>query len=128
MGQGLYTKSVFSFVFRYRIIHGLFFSRCCQIAAQDLGVPLAAVFTSETSSNAVPNTVPTAGSAGSDLQGYAVHNACLSFSFQSCCRPLTLFCTLLQVWNSRSVSSLTERSLDQTLLSLPLSELLGEVR
>ncbi|GAA5928017.1 hypothetical protein JCM1841_001821 [Sporobolomyces salmonicolor] len=57
MGQGLYTK-------------------CCQIAAEELGVPLEAVFTSESTTQTVPNTVPTAGSAGSDLNGYAVYNAC----------------------------------------------------
>ncbi|KAL8290642.1 hypothetical protein RQP46_002900 [Phenoliferia psychrophenolica] len=57
MGQGLYTK-------------------CCQIAAQELGVPLEAVFTSESSSATVANAVPTAGSAGSDLNGFAVFNAC----------------------------------------------------
>ncbi|KAG6841815.1 hypothetical protein C0991_006699 [Blastosporella zonata] len=61
MGQGLYTK-------------------CCQIAAQELRIPLDAVFTSESSSNTVPNTIPTAGSAGSDLQGYAVHNACVELN------------------------------------------------
>ncbi|KAF8064111.1 xanthine dehydrogenase [Lyophyllum atratum] len=61
MGQGLYTK-------------------CCQLAAQELRVPLEAVFTSESSTNTVPNTVPTAGSAGSDLQGYAVHNACVELN------------------------------------------------
>ncbi|KAJ6516474.1 Molybdopterin-binding domain of aldehyde dehydrogenase-domain-containing protein [Mycena sanguinolenta] len=57
VGQGLYTK-------------------CCQIAAQELQVPLKDVFTSETASNTIPNTVPTAASAGSDLNGYAVFNAC----------------------------------------------------
>ncbi|KAM0755454.1 putative xanthine dehydrogenase HxA [Meredithblackwellia eburnea MCA 4105] len=57
MGQGLYTK-------------------CCQIAAQELGVPLEAVFTSESASNTIANAVPTAASAGSDLNGYAVFNAC----------------------------------------------------
>ncbi|KAJ7157926.1 xanthine dehydrogenase [Mycena crocata] len=57
MGQGLYTK-------------------CCQIAAQELRVPLTDVFTSESATNTVPNTVPTAASAGSDLNGYAVFNAC----------------------------------------------------
>ncbi|KAJ7166651.1 xanthine dehydrogenase [Mycena filopes] len=57
MGQGLYTK-------------------CCQIAAQELRVPLSEVFTSETATNTVPNTMPTAASAGSDLNGYAVFNAC----------------------------------------------------
>lgn len=40
--------------------------RCCQIAAQELRVPLKDVFTSETASNTVPNTVPTAASAGSE--------------------------------------------------------------
>ncbi|KAJ7880705.1 xanthine dehydrogenase/oxidase [Mycena olivaceomarginata] len=53
MGQGLYTKY-----------------------SQELRVPLKDVFTSETASNTVPNTVPTAASAGSDLNGYAVFNAC----------------------------------------------------
>ncbi|KAF8211716.1 xanthine dehydrogenase [Mycena galopus ATCC 62051] len=57
MGQGLYTK-------------------CCQIAAQELRVPLKDVLTSETATNTVPNAVPTAASAGSDLNGYAVFNAC----------------------------------------------------
>ncbi|KAG6827920.1 hypothetical protein H0H92_009962 [Tricholoma furcatifolium] len=61
MGQGLYTK-------------------CCQIAAQELGVPLADVFTSESASNTVPNAPPTAGSTGSDLQGYAVYNACVELN------------------------------------------------
>ncbi|KAK4046018.1 hypothetical protein OIV83_006436 [Microbotryomycetes sp. JL201] len=58
MGQGLYTK-------------------CTAIAAQALGVPHDVVFTAESATNTVPNTVPTAGSAGSDLNGYAVHNACM---------------------------------------------------
>nr|GAT58891.1 xanthine dehydrogenase/oxidase [Mycena chlorophos] len=57
MGQGLYTK-------------------CCQIAAQELGVPLKDIFTSESATNTVANTVPTAASAGSDLNGFAVFNAC----------------------------------------------------
>ncbi|KAG6878051.1 hypothetical protein C0993_000374 [Termitomyces sp. T159_Od127] len=61
MGQGLYTK-------------------CCQIAAQELHVPIEAVYTSESSSSTVPNTVPTAASAGSDLQGHAVHNACVELN------------------------------------------------
>jgi xanthine dehydrogenase/oxidase len=57
MGQGLYTK-------------------CVQIAAEELKIPLEAVFTSETATNTVVNTVPTAASAGSDLNGYAVLKAC----------------------------------------------------
>lgn len=61
MGQGLYVK-------------------CLQIAAQELKVDLAAVFTSESASNTVANTSPTAASAGSDLNGYAVHNACVELN------------------------------------------------
>lgn len=61
MGQGLYVK-------------------CLQIAAQELRVPMEAVFTSESATNAVPNAVPTAGSAGSDLQGFAVHKACVELN------------------------------------------------
>ncbi|BGP22254.1 xanthine dehydrogenase/oxidase [Rhodotorula toruloides] len=57
MGQGLYTK-------------------CVQIAAEELKVPIDAVFTSETATNTVVNTVPTAASAGSDLNGYAILKAC----------------------------------------------------
>ena len=57
MGQGLYTK-------------------CCQIAAQELDVPFDTVFTSDSATNMVPNTSATAASTGSDLNGYAVKNAC----------------------------------------------------
>lgn len=57
MGQGLYTKM-------------------CQVAAQELGVPMDSIFTSETASNVVANTSPTAASSGSDLNGMAVQNAC----------------------------------------------------
>lgn len=57
MGQGLYTKM-------------------CQVAAQELGVPMDSIFTSETASNTVANTSPTAASSGSDLNGMAVQDAC----------------------------------------------------
>ncbi|RPB08102.1 hypothetical protein P167DRAFT_494625 [Morchella conica CCBAS932] len=57
MGQGLYTKM-------------------CQIAAQELNVPMDSIFTSETASNTVANTSPTAASSGSDLNGMAVQDAC----------------------------------------------------
>lgn len=57
MGQGLYTKM-------------------CQVAAQELGVPMDSIFTSETASNVVANTSPTAASSGSDLNGMAVQDAC----------------------------------------------------
>ena len=57
MGQGLHTKMTI-------------------IAAQALSVPLSDVFISETATNTVPNTSSTAASASSDLNGYAIFNAC----------------------------------------------------
>eukprot|EP00873_Tetraselmis_striata_P035166 jgi/Tetstr1/455430/TSEL_042261.t1 len=57
MGQGLHTKMA-------------------QIAAQSLSIPLANVFVSETSTDKVPNSSPTAASASSDMYGAAVLDAC----------------------------------------------------
>lgn len=57
MGQGLHTKMT-------------------QIAAQALGAPLSDVYISETATNTVANTSSTAASASSDLNGYAIWNAC----------------------------------------------------
>jgi len=57
MGQGLYTKT-------------------SQIAADALGVPLASVRAMPTRTDKVPNTSATAASAGTDLNGAAVKNAC----------------------------------------------------
>lgn len=57
MGQGLYTKTT-------------------QIASQELGVPIDAVFTDNTSSYQTANASPTAASSGSDLNGMAVKDAC----------------------------------------------------
>ncbi|KAG9449498.1 hypothetical protein H6P81_009463 [Aristolochia fimbriata] len=57
MGQGLHTK-------------------VAQIAASSFGVPLSAVFISETSTDKVPNASPTAASASSDMYGAAVLDAC----------------------------------------------------
>ncbi|KZF19905.1 xanthine dehydrogenase/oxidase [Xylona heveae TC161] len=57
MGQGLHTKMT-------------------MIAAEALGVPLEDVHISETATNTVANTSATAASASSDLNGYAVFNAC----------------------------------------------------
>lgn len=57
MGQGLYTKM-------------------CQIAAQELSVPLEAVYTADTSTYQIPNASPTAASSGSDLNGMAIKDAC----------------------------------------------------
>jgi len=47
-----------------------------QVAAECLGIPTADVFIADTSTNTVPNTSSTAASASSDLNGYAIHNAC----------------------------------------------------
>ncbi|KAK1761224.1 molybdopterin binding aldehyde oxidase/xanthine dehydrogenase [Echria macrotheca] len=57
MGQGLHTKMT-------------------MIAAQALKVPLEDVFISETATNTVANASATAASASSDLNGYAIYNAC----------------------------------------------------
>ncbi|KAK5175028.1 uncharacterized protein LTR77_000164 [Saxophila tyrrhenica] len=57
MGQGLHTKMT-------------------MIAAEALGVPQESVFISETATNTVANTSSTAASASSDLNGYAIWNAC----------------------------------------------------
>lgn len=57
MGQGLHTKMT-------------------MIAAEALKVPLSSVFISETATNTVANTSSTAASASSDLNGYAIFNAC----------------------------------------------------
>lgn len=57
MGQGLHTKMI-------------------MIAAEALNVPKESVFISETATNTVANTSSTAASASSDLNGYAVWNAC----------------------------------------------------
>lgn len=57
MGQGLHTKMI-------------------MIAAEALKVPPENVFISETATNTVANASSTAASASSDLNGYAVWNAC----------------------------------------------------
>ncbi|XP_018423843.1 PREDICTED: xanthine dehydrogenase/oxidase [Nanorana parkeri] len=57
MGQGLHTKMV-------------------QVASRALGIPTSKIHISETSTNTVPNTSPTAASVSSDLNGMAIYNAC----------------------------------------------------
>ncbi|KAK3067006.1 hypothetical protein LTR53_016366, partial [Teratosphaeriaceae sp. CCFEE 6253] len=57
MGQGLHTKMT-------------------MIAAEALGVPMENIFISETATNTVANGSSTAASASSDLNGYAIWNAC----------------------------------------------------
>ncbi|KAF2404945.1 xanthine dehydrogenase [Trichodelitschia bisporula] len=57
MGQGLHTKMI-------------------MVAAEALKVPQDSVFISETATNTVANASSTAASASSDLNGYAIWNAC----------------------------------------------------
>ncbi|SPQ20407.1 4c3d0739-4c81-4792-b68b-38a496ac4c02 [Thermothielavioides terrestris] len=57
MGQGLHTKMT-------------------MIAAQALNIPMEDVYISETATNTVANASATAASASSDLNGYAIYNAC----------------------------------------------------
>ncbi|KAK7788687.1 hypothetical protein R5R35_008349 [Gryllus longicercus] len=57
MGQGLHTKMI-------------------QVASRALGISESLIHISETSTDKVPNTSATAASAGSDLNGMAVLNAC----------------------------------------------------
>ncbi|QKX60096.1 uncharacterized protein TRUGW13939_07238 [Talaromyces rugulosus] len=57
MGQGLYTKM-------------------CQVAAQELKIPIDNIYTADTSSYQIPNASPTAASSGSDLNGMAIKDAC----------------------------------------------------
>ncbi|MCB5168416.1 xanthine dehydrogenase molybdopterin binding subunit [Streptomyces bambusae] len=57
MGQGLHTKML-------------------QVAATTLGIPLPKVRLAPTRTDKVPNTSATAASAGADLNGAAVKNAC----------------------------------------------------
>ena len=57
MGQGLHTKML-------------------QVAATTLGIPLARVRLAPTRTDKVPNTSATAASAGADLNGGAIKNAC----------------------------------------------------
>ena len=60
MGQGLHTKML-------------------QVAATTLGIPLHMVRLAPTRTDKVPNTSATAASAGADLNGAAVKNACEQF-------------------------------------------------
>jgi xanthine dehydrogenase large subunit len=59
MGQGLHTK-----------VQG--------VAMRELGLPASAVRMAKTATDKVPNTSATAASSGSDLNGAAVRNACVT--------------------------------------------------
>nr|XP_031540787.1 xanthine dehydrogenase/oxidase isoform X2 [Vicugna pacos] len=57
MGQGLHTKMV-------------------QVASRALKIPTSKIYISETSTNTVPNSSPTAASVSTDVYGQAVYEAC----------------------------------------------------
>ncbi|XP_039998462.1 aldehyde oxidase 6 isoform X2 [Xiphias gladius] len=57
MGQGIHTKMQ-------------------QVASRELHIPSSKIYISETSTNTVPNTCPSAASFGTDANGMAVKNAC----------------------------------------------------
>ncbi|XP_071320852.1 aldehyde oxidase 6 isoform X2 [Trachinotus anak] len=57
MGQGIHTKMQ-------------------QVASRELHIPASKIYISETSTNTVPNTCPSAASFGTDANGMAVKNAC----------------------------------------------------
>ena len=59
MGQGLHTK-------------------IGQIAANEFGIDLSMIEVTSTRTDKVPNTSPTAASSGTDLNGKAVQNACIT--------------------------------------------------
>lgn len=57
MGQGLHTKMV-------------------QVASRALKIPTSKIYVSETSTNTVPNSSPTAASVSTDIYGQAIYEAC----------------------------------------------------
>ncbi|XP_068165202.1 aldehyde oxidase 6 [Antennarius striatus] len=57
MGQGLHTKMQ-------------------QVASRELHIPTSKIYISETSTNTVPNTMPTAASFGTDSNSMAIKNGC----------------------------------------------------
>jgi xanthine dehydrogenase large subunit len=59
MGQGLHTK-------------------IAQIVANEFGLPLSWIEVTSTRTDKVPNTSPTAASSGTDLNGKAAQNACIT--------------------------------------------------
>jgi xanthine dehydrogenase/oxidase len=63
MGQGLHTKVI-------------------MIAAEALKVPQESIFISETATNTIPNASSTAASVSSDLNGYAIWNACAQLNMR----------------------------------------------
>ncbi|XP_017927344.2 aldehyde oxidase isoform X1 [Manacus vitellinus] len=57
MGQGIHTKMI-------------------QVASRELNIPMSCIHFCETSTTTVPNACPSVGSAGTDVNGMAVKDAC----------------------------------------------------
>uniref|UniRef100_H2YPJ1 xanthine dehydrogenase n=1 Tax=Ciona savignyi TaxID=51511 RepID=H2YPJ1_CIOSA len=77
MGQGLHTKMIQ--VFPRYIGNNVVVKKCSvqlKVASTCLGIPASRIHISSTSTETVPNTSPTAGSVGSDLNGMAIKEAC----------------------------------------------------
>jgi len=76
MGQGLHTKmiQVSRSINTIKNQNQLHHNDCiCQVAARALQIPESYIHISDTSTDKVPNTSPTAASASSDLNGMAVY-------------------------------------------------------
>ncbi len=85
MGQGLHTKMVQVMRTRHNkntalncwslLFIIILSSNVCvvQVASKTLGIPCSKIHITETSTNTVPNTSPTAASASSDLNGMAIN-------------------------------------------------------
>jgi xanthine dehydrogenase/oxidase len=52
------------------------YTKCAQVCSEELGIPLKNIHTSESATNTIANSSPTAASAGSDLNGAAIKIAC----------------------------------------------------
>jgi xanthine dehydrogenase molybdopterin-binding subunit B len=88
MGQGLHTN-------------------VAMIAAQELGVPLKNIRVMPTSTDKIPNTSATAASAGTDLNGAAVKNACETLRTRLA--PIALELVIVEI--KRRTSGESERRL-----------------
>uniref|UniRef100_A0A8C2TQH3 xanthine dehydrogenase n=1 Tax=Coturnix japonica TaxID=93934 RepID=A0A8C2TQH3_COTJA len=71
LNQVCKSHSFFGILSTYQL-----FSFAPQVASRSLGIPTSKIYISETSTNTVPNTSPTAASVSADINGMAVHNAC----------------------------------------------------
>ncbi|XLR30272.1 hypothetical protein HN51_050143 [Arachis hypogaea] len=74
-GSCLYRWNCFSYQWGVEMGQGLH-TKVAQIAASAFNIPLSSVFISDTSTDKVPNSSPTAASASSDMYGAAVLDAC----------------------------------------------------